>query len=45
MTARYMFNKDFKDLIDSQKIAVYKYLNPGQTDQNARPAVPSKGMS
>jgi hypothetical protein len=45
MTAQFLYKRDFADLPHDQKVAVYKYLTPGQTDQNGRPAIPSKGMS
>ena len=45
MTAQFLYQKDFQSLTNDQKIFVYKYLTPGQTDANSRPAVPSKGMS
>lgn len=45
ITAQYLYRKNFQDLSNEQKIAVYRFLTPVQTDSKGRPAVPSKGMS
>lgn len=45
MTAQFLFKRNFADLNQEQKVAVYSYLTPIQTDQNGRPSIASKGMS
>lgn len=45
MTAQYLYKKNFSELTNEQKVAVYRFLTPIHTDSKGRPAVPSKGMS
>lgn len=45
MTAQYLFKKNFADLSNDQKVAVYRFLTPPGTDLKGRPTVPQNGMS